>query len=137
MWLINASEVDEIGDSKNADKSTLLQGNERKYSHVHHRKYWKGSMMLKEIDWGELNGFANGFETKFGNYTVQLTNGVEEVMIETLIAKLIIHSLKCDISSRNEFLTKVKTTISLWTRHSMVIQLYPFNQKNSGMLLFV
>lgn len=91
----SASEVDKMGDSGNEDTSTPFQWNEKNYSHHHHQKYPKDSLMLKNLDSEELSGFVRGVNTQSGVYTVQMT---EELLKEYLIAKIIVDSPYCNIS---------------------------------------
>ena len=96
--LENASEVDDMGDTENAETSVQLQVNERNDSHVHQQIYPKGSLMLKELNLGKLSGFVNGFDTKSGDHSVQWSDGVEKMMTENLIAELVVDSQDCDIT---------------------------------------
>ena len=100
LKVLQTNKFDEMGASDDSDTSSQLQGNEKNDSHVHFQKYPTGSLMLKKLDSGELNGFVKSFDTQSGGYTVQWSNNKEALSTEYLTGIFVVKSPNSNISKK-------------------------------------
>lgn len=93
--------------------------------------------MLKELNLGRLYWFVNGFDTQYGIYTVQWSDGVEEMLTEDLIAELIVDSPDNDNSNQIWIPFKGQSVHVKGRKIQHDAMIDPLYRKNRGKLLFI